>query len=163
VIPSLQGDASTQTPPDLPSFIFKERIVYLVRIILWFSRWHPWKEHFYREWRLSHPWRNLFLQSFYTYSMKTISNLFTFISTPLALQRLECSGWKFPSKMFNLFILGRAKIWLWHRGVRHLWYDKICYSSCPHSCSWHSVGWSSYASCFGREGGSVHMWYFGFL
>lgn len=29
VIPSLQGDASTQTPPDLPSFIFKERIVYL--------------------------------------------------------------------------------------------------------------------------------------
>ena len=32
VIPSLQGDASTQAPPDLPSFIFKERIVYLVRI-----------------------------------------------------------------------------------------------------------------------------------
>lgn len=31
VIPSLQGDASTQSPPDLPSFIFKERIVYLVR------------------------------------------------------------------------------------------------------------------------------------
>ena len=30
VIPSLQGDASTQAPPDLPSFIFKERIVYLV-------------------------------------------------------------------------------------------------------------------------------------
>ena len=30
VIPSLQGDASTQSPPDLPSFIFKERIVYLV-------------------------------------------------------------------------------------------------------------------------------------
>jgi len=29
VIPSLQGDASTQAPPDLPSFIFKERIVYL--------------------------------------------------------------------------------------------------------------------------------------
>jgi len=29
VIPSLQGDASTQSPPDLPSFIFKERIVYL--------------------------------------------------------------------------------------------------------------------------------------
>ena len=30
MIPSLQGDASTQSPPDLPSFIFKERIVYLV-------------------------------------------------------------------------------------------------------------------------------------
>ena len=30
VIPSLTGDASTQAPPDLPSFIFKERIVYLV-------------------------------------------------------------------------------------------------------------------------------------
>lgn len=29
VIPSLQGDASTQSPPDLPSYIFKERIVYL--------------------------------------------------------------------------------------------------------------------------------------
>ena len=29
VIPSLQGDASSQSPPDLPSFIFKERIVYL--------------------------------------------------------------------------------------------------------------------------------------
>lgn len=26
-----QGDASNQTPPDLPSFLFKERIVYLVR------------------------------------------------------------------------------------------------------------------------------------
>lgn len=30
VIPSLQGDASEQAPPDLPSFLFKERIVYLV-------------------------------------------------------------------------------------------------------------------------------------
>jgi hypothetical protein len=30
VIPSLQGDASGQAPPDLPSYIFKERIVYLV-------------------------------------------------------------------------------------------------------------------------------------
>jgi len=29
VIPSLQGDASEQSPPDLPSFLFKERIVYL--------------------------------------------------------------------------------------------------------------------------------------
>lgn len=29
VIPSLQGEASSQLPPDLPSFIFKERIVYL--------------------------------------------------------------------------------------------------------------------------------------
>mmetsp|Transcript_5942 Transcript_5942/g.19974 ORF Transcript_5942/g.19974 Transcript_5942/m.19974 type:complete len:161 (-) Transcript_5942:1207-1689(-) len=29
VIPSLQGDASSQSPPDLPSYIFKERIVYL--------------------------------------------------------------------------------------------------------------------------------------
>lgn len=29
VIPSLQGDASSQLPPDLPSYIFKERIVYL--------------------------------------------------------------------------------------------------------------------------------------
>mmetsp|Transcript_37326 Transcript_37326/g.71551 ORF Transcript_37326/g.71551 Transcript_37326/m.71551 type:complete len:258 (+) Transcript_37326:75-848(+) len=29
VIPSLQGDASEQAPPDLPSFLFKERIVYL--------------------------------------------------------------------------------------------------------------------------------------
>lgn len=29
VIPSLQGDASSQAPPDLPSFLFKERIVYL--------------------------------------------------------------------------------------------------------------------------------------
>lgn len=29
VIPSLQGDASTQSPPDLPSYIFKERIIYL--------------------------------------------------------------------------------------------------------------------------------------
>jgi len=26
-----QGDASQQLPPDLPSFLFKERIVYLVR------------------------------------------------------------------------------------------------------------------------------------
>ncbi|KAK3255488.1 ATP-dependent Clp protease proteolytic subunit-related protein, chloroplastic [Cymbomonas tetramitiformis] len=29
VIPSLQGDATSQPPPDLPSFLFKERIVYL--------------------------------------------------------------------------------------------------------------------------------------
>uniref|UniRef100_A0A7S0MTB3 ATP-dependent Clp protease proteolytic subunit n=1 Tax=Pyramimonas obovata TaxID=1411642 RepID=A0A7S0MTB3_9CHLO len=29
VIPMLQGDASEQAPPDLPSFLFKERIVYL--------------------------------------------------------------------------------------------------------------------------------------
>jgi len=29
VIPSLIGDAATQPPPDLPSFLFKERIVYL--------------------------------------------------------------------------------------------------------------------------------------
>ncbi len=29
VIPSLIGDANTQPPPDLPSFLFKERIVYL--------------------------------------------------------------------------------------------------------------------------------------
>mmetsp|Transcript_44446 Transcript_44446/g.74137 ORF Transcript_44446/g.74137 Transcript_44446/m.74137 type:complete len:277 (-) Transcript_44446:362-1192(-) len=29
VIPMLQGDASEQLPPDLPSFLFKERIVYL--------------------------------------------------------------------------------------------------------------------------------------
>jgi len=27
----LSGDATEQTPPDLPSFLFKERIVYLVR------------------------------------------------------------------------------------------------------------------------------------
>lgn len=27
----LAGDATDQTPPDLPSFLFKERIVYLVR------------------------------------------------------------------------------------------------------------------------------------
>ena len=31
VIPMLSGDATEQTPPDLPSFLFKERIVYLVR------------------------------------------------------------------------------------------------------------------------------------
>ncbi len=31
VIPMLQGNATDQTPPDLPSFLFKERIVYLVR------------------------------------------------------------------------------------------------------------------------------------
>lgn len=31
VIPMLAGDATDQTPPDLPSFLFKERIVYLVR------------------------------------------------------------------------------------------------------------------------------------
>ena len=30
VIPQLQGDATDQTPPDLPSYLFKERIVYLV-------------------------------------------------------------------------------------------------------------------------------------
>ncbi|KAI7842527.1 hypothetical protein COHA_003881 [Chlorella ohadii] len=29
VIPSLAGDATEQTPPDLPSYLFKERIVYL--------------------------------------------------------------------------------------------------------------------------------------
>ncbi|KAK9819994.1 hypothetical protein WJX72_004888 [[Myrmecia] bisecta] len=29
VIPALQGDATEQTPPDLPSYLFKERIVYL--------------------------------------------------------------------------------------------------------------------------------------
>ena len=34
VIPQLQGDATNQTPPDLPSYLFKERIVYLVRQIL---------------------------------------------------------------------------------------------------------------------------------
>jgi hypothetical protein len=33
VIPMLAGDATDQTPPDLPSFLFKERIVYLVRIV----------------------------------------------------------------------------------------------------------------------------------
>ena len=32
VIPALQGDATDQTPPDLPSYLFKERIVYLVSI-----------------------------------------------------------------------------------------------------------------------------------
>ena len=30
VIPQLQGDANQQAPPDLPSYLFKERIVYLV-------------------------------------------------------------------------------------------------------------------------------------
>lgn len=30
VIPALAGDATDQTPPDLPSYLFKERIVYLV-------------------------------------------------------------------------------------------------------------------------------------
>ena len=30
-MPQLQGDATEQTPPDLPSYLFKERIVYLVR------------------------------------------------------------------------------------------------------------------------------------
>jgi len=29
VIPSLAGDANEQTPPDLPSYLFKERIVYM--------------------------------------------------------------------------------------------------------------------------------------
>jgi ATP-dependent Clp protease protease subunit len=29
VIPQLSGDATEQTPPDLPSYLFKERIVYL--------------------------------------------------------------------------------------------------------------------------------------
>ena len=33
VIPQLQGDATEQTPPDLPSYLFKERIVYLVSIL----------------------------------------------------------------------------------------------------------------------------------
>ena len=32
VIPALQGDATDQTPPDLPSYLFKERIVYLVSL-----------------------------------------------------------------------------------------------------------------------------------
>ena len=31
VIPALAGDATEQTPPDLPSYLFKERIVYVVR------------------------------------------------------------------------------------------------------------------------------------
>lgn len=31
VIPALSGDATDQTPPDLPSYLFKERIVYVVR------------------------------------------------------------------------------------------------------------------------------------
>lgn len=31
VIPMIQGDASQQLPPDLPSYLFKERIVYMVR------------------------------------------------------------------------------------------------------------------------------------
>lgn len=30
VIPALAGDATEQTPPDLPSYLFKERIVYVV-------------------------------------------------------------------------------------------------------------------------------------
>ncbi len=30
VIPALSGDATEQTPPDLPSYLFKERIVYVV-------------------------------------------------------------------------------------------------------------------------------------
>lgn len=34
VIPQLAGDATQQTPPDLPSYLYKERIVYLV--------WHCW-------------------------------------------------------------------------------------------------------------------------
>lgn len=33
-MPSTQGDATEQTPPDLPSYLFKERIVYLVRHVL---------------------------------------------------------------------------------------------------------------------------------
>jgi hypothetical protein len=33
VIPALSGDATEQTPPDLPSYLFKERIVYLVRVL----------------------------------------------------------------------------------------------------------------------------------
>lgn len=37
VIPQLQGDATEQTPPDLPSYLFKERIVYLV------SQFDQWK------------------------------------------------------------------------------------------------------------------------
>lgn len=32
-MPSTQGDATEQTPPDLPSYLFKERIVYLVRAV----------------------------------------------------------------------------------------------------------------------------------
>ena len=33
VIPQLQGDATDQTPPDLPSYLFKERIIYLVSLL----------------------------------------------------------------------------------------------------------------------------------
>ena len=32
MIPALSGDATDQTPPDLPSYLFKERIVYLVSL-----------------------------------------------------------------------------------------------------------------------------------
>ena len=42
----LAGDATEQTPPDLPSYLFKERIVYLVRsalvtaiVILQYDEW----------------------------------------------------------------------------------------------------------------------------
>ena len=31
IIPMLSGDATKDTPPDLASYLFKERIVYLVR------------------------------------------------------------------------------------------------------------------------------------
>lgn len=34
VIPMLADDATRRTPPDLPSFLFKERIVYLVRCLI---------------------------------------------------------------------------------------------------------------------------------
>lgn len=32
IAPWLAADATTETPPDLPSYLFKERIVYLVRL-----------------------------------------------------------------------------------------------------------------------------------
>jgi len=32
VIPQMSGEATDQTPPDLPSYLFKERIVYLVSL-----------------------------------------------------------------------------------------------------------------------------------
>lgn len=40
VIPQLSGDATTQTPPDLPSYLFKERIVYLVSVGPALAEWH---------------------------------------------------------------------------------------------------------------------------
>lgn len=46
VIPQLSGDATQQTPPDLPSYLFKERIVYLVSVYVFrpaqaLPRTHP--------------------------------------------------------------------------------------------------------------------------